>query len=402
LAEARCLTKTMGVRLIILAMLCWPATCAAQITGRFFLEKETYAAGEPVLLYFEVINIGSEAVNIPVADPYSFCSGYGIQVSSDPKPASSCASGGIVGSCLSSDTALKPGEKRIERILLNDEHDVRTPGTYVVEAERALGYAPTSVSYFEAAKSEVEVREKLLFRVDADASVDEASLQAWVQQLKSDDQAKRREAARVLAALAPPSLEELLLGFCDSPEFRVWAPRAMHGLNTPRSLQALADLLKKTEPGTYEHMKSADFLAETNDAKWFPILREVAEKKPNIANYVDNAASSGGEQSLPLLLTLMQSPDKEFTRINAVTALGYTGSRAAVPILLNLLRDNDLGIAQRALFALRQLTHRTEGDAMWSEHPQEQYAKWASWWSREGSTAPIYKASECGEFKPLR
>jgi HEAT repeats len=402
LAEARCLTKTMGVRLIILAMLCWPATCAAQITGRFFLEKETYAAGEPVLLYFEVINIGSEAVNIPVADPYSFCSGYGIQVSSDPKPASSCASGGIVGSCLSSDTALKPGEKRIERILLNDEHDVRTPGTYVVEAERSLGYAPTSVNYFEAAKSEVEVREKLLFRVDADASVDEASLQAWVQQLKSDDEAKRREAARVLAALAPPSLEELLLGFCDSPEFRMWAPRAMHGLNTPRSLQALADLLKKTEPGTYEHMKSADFLAETGDAKWFPMLREVAEKKPNIANYVDNAASSGGEQSLPLLLTLMQSPDKEFTRINAVTALGYTGSRAAVPILLHLLRGDDLDIAQRALFALRQLTHRTEDDAMWSEHPQEHYAKWATWWSREGSTAPIYKASECGEFKPLQ
>jgi hypothetical protein len=402
LAEARCLTKTMGVRLIILAMLCWPATCAAQITGRFFLEKETYAAGEPVLLYFEVTNIGSEAVNIPVADPYSFCSGYGIQVSSDPKPPSSCASGGIAGSCLSSDTALKPGEKRIERILLNDEHDVRAPGTYVVEAEKSFGYAPTSVNYFEAAKTEVEVREKLLFRVDADASVDEASLQAWVQQLKSDDQAKRREAARVLAALAPPSLEELLLGFCDSPEFRMWAPRAMHGLNTPRSLQALADLLKKTEPGTYEHMKSADFLAETGDAKWFPMLREVAEKKPNIANYVDNAASSGGEQSLPLLLTLMQSPDKQFTRINAVTALGYTGSRAAVPILLHFLRGDDLDIAQRALFALRQLTHRTEGDAMWSEHPQEHYAKWATWWSREGSTAPIYKASECGEFKPLQ
>ena len=357
--------------------------------------------GEPVLLYFEVTNIGSEAVNIPVADPYSFCSGYAIHVSSDLKP-TSCAPGGFAGSCLSSDTALKPGEKRLERILLNDEHDVRAPGTYVVEAERSVGYAPASLNYFEAAKTKVEVREKLLFRVDANANLDEASLQSWVNQLKSDDGSKRREAARVLAALAPPSLEELLLGFCDSAEFRIWAPRAMHGLNTPRSLQALADMLKKTEPGTYEHMKSADFLAETGDAKWFPILREVAEKRPNIANYVDNAASSGGEQALPLLLTLMQSSDKEFTQINAVTALGYTGSRAAIPILLNLLRQDDLGIAQRALFALRQLTHRTEGDVVWSDHPQQRYAKWATWWSREGSTAPIYKASECGELKPLQ
>jgi hypothetical protein len=393
----------MRVRLlIVLALLCWPAVGTAQVSGRFFLEKETYTVGEPVLLYFEVTNNGSETVNIPNADPYSFCSGYRIQVSSDPSPTSSCAPGGFGGSCFSSDMTLKPGEKYTQRILMNDEHNVRAPGTYFVEAERSIGYAPSSLNYFEAVKSTVEVHERLLFRVVANISVEEASLQVWVQQLKSDDSAKRREAARILAAMAPPSLEELLLSFCDSAEFRMWAPRAMHGLNTPRSLQALADLLKKTEPGTYEHMKSADFLAETGDAKWYPVLRKVAEKKPNIANYVDNAASSGGDQSLPLLLTLMQSPDKEFTRINAVTALGYTGSRAAIPILLNLLQGDDLDIAQRALFALRQLTHRTEGDALWSEHPQVQYAKWATWWSREGSSAPIYRAGECGEFKQLQ
>jgi len=389
------------LRLLIVALLCWPAVGAAQVTGRFFLEKETYAMGEPVLLYFEVTNSGSEPVNVPNADPYSFCSGYRIQVSSDPSPTSSCAPGGFGGSCFSSDTTLKPGEKHTQRILLNDEHKVRAPGTYFVEAERSIGYAPSSLNYFEAAKSTVEVHERLLFRVDANISVEEASLQVWVQQLKSDDSAKRREAARVLAAIAPPSLEDLLLGFCDKAEFRMWAPRAMQGLNTPRSQQALADLLKKTEPGTYEHMKSADYLAETDDAKWYPALREVAEKKPNIANYVDNAARSGGEQLLPLLLTLMQSPDKEYTQINAVTALGSTGSRGAIPILLNLLRSADLDIAQRALFALRQLTHRTEGGAVWSEHPQESYGAWATWWSREGSTARIYRPGECGEFKPL-
>src|SRR5260370_26749233 len=201
-----------------------------------------------------------------------------------------------------------------------------------------MGYGAWSLNYLEAVKSTVEVNERLLFRVDANISVEEASLQVWVQQLKSDDSAKRREAARILAAMAPPSLEELLLSFCDSAEFRMWAPRAMHGLNTPRSLQALADLLKKTEPGTYEHMKSADFLAETGDAKWYPVLRKVAEKKPNIANYVDNATSSGGDQSLPLLLTLMQSPAKEFSRINAAPAVGSRRSRGASPDVLNLFQ----------------------------------------------------------------
>jgi HEAT repeats len=369
LTEVGCLTRKMRVCLLIVAALCWPAASAAQISGRFFLERETYAIGEPVLLYFEVINNGSEPVNIPNADPYSFCSGYTIEVSSDPRPTSSCAPEGYGGSCAYSDITLKPGEKHTQRILVNDEHEVRAPGTYFVEAERSIRYAPSSLNYLEAAKSTMNVHERLVFHVDGSIGVEEASLQGWVQQLKSDDFAKRREAARILAAIAPPSLEELLVGFTDSAEFRTWAPRAMHGLNTPRSLQALADLLGKSEPGTYEHMKSADYLAETGDAKWYPVLREVAEKKPNIANYVDNAARSGGEQSLPLLLTLMQSPDKEFTRINAVTALGYTGSRGAIPILLNLLRSADLDIAQRALFALRELTHRTEGGPVWSEHP---------------------------------
>src|SRR5260370_32900693 len=97
-----------------------------------------------------------------------------------------------------------------------------------------MGYGAWSLNYLEAVKSTVEVHERLLFRVDANISVEEASLQVWVQQLKSDDSAKRREAARILAAMAPPSMEGLLPRFWDSPRFRMVAPRASQSLDTAR------------------------------------------------------------------------------------------------------------------------------------------------------------------------
>jgi hypothetical protein len=77
-----------------------------------------------------------------------------------------------------------------------------------------------------------------------------------------------------------------LLSLADDPELRQWAPLAFHRLNTTRSLAALAKMLDTTKPGTYEHMKAADFLAESRDPKWFPLLLEVAQKNSTIANYV--------------------------------------------------------------------------------------------------------------------
>jgi HEAT repeat protein len=97
----------------------------------------------------------------------------------------------------------------------------------------------------------------------------------------------------------------------------------------------------------------------------------------------------------------MRSEDKEFAVPNAVSGFGYTGSRAAVPILLDLLKSPEDGISQRALFGLRKLTHMSLGGEKWFENPQKQYVHWFQWWSREGATARIYKATESGEYAPV-
>lgn len=111
-------------------------------------------------------------------------------------------------------------------------------------------------------------------------------------------------------------------------------------------------------------------------------------------NYVDDAAELGGGRMLPTLMALTHSPDREFTRINAVTGMCYTGSRTAVPILIEFLGNSDTDISDRARSGLNFLTHRTDSDDSY-HNPQSQYPKWSQWWPRESTTAPIYKPTEC-------
>ncbi len=400
---------------LIMALLCGGLLCvfvachedrleapldSKNLSGRFYLEKSAFAKGEPIFLYFQVVNDGpTDEGFYPGGGPYHCLSDYRIRVSSDPHLAPSCEPG-VAGSCLEDDSAvyLRPGEKYTERLLLNFEHEIGAPGEYSVDAGRYLRHSGRGV------------HATIYFRVGTNTIQPEA-FRPWVDQLRSTDPTTRVEAARTLASLAPRSEEETLLSFTNKPEFSEFAPLAMHRLNTPRSLAAMADLLKRTEPGTFEQMESAEYLAESGDQQWFPVLLEVAQKNAGNASYVDDAAKLGGNKILPTLIALARSPrkkwaarstDEEFAQ-NAVAAMGYTGSRAAVPILLKFLESPDTVVADSARQGLRLLTHRTVGDPRddRNESPQSQYRKWSQWWAREGATAPIYKATECSDFIPL-
>jgi len=389
------------VRLILATLLISSAANAsAQLSGRFYLDKSTFAAGEPVFLYFEVTNDGTEPVNIFQADPYSFCSGYQVKLHSGSESNTSCSPYGVAGSCLSSDTLLPAGKKYVQRLLLNFEHDLNSPGEYSVEVSRALPSASAKLEYYEAPKDTLEVRDTLHFAVDSNATLESKTLQPWVEQLQSRDASKRREAARTLAGIAPPQLDDTLLTFADVAEFRQFAPLAFHRLNTSRSIAALASLVKQAQPGSNEHSESAQYLAASGDQQWFPLLQEVAMENAQNSIYPDYAATLGGEKMLPTLISLMNCSDRQCARVSAVTAMGFTGSRAAVPILIELLKNPDPDVADRTRYALRLLTHRSVSKEN-ADSPQSEYPAWSRWWALEGPSAPIYKASDCGEVTEL-
>jgi len=172
----------------------------------------------------------------------------------------------------------------------------------------------------------------------------------------------------------------------------------MHRLNTPRSIAALAEIVRLTLPGDQEHAQSAQFLASTGDPQWFPLLLAPAKQRPGDGTYLYPAAESGGDRAVPFLTESIRSGPRP-TRQVAISALAYTGSRAAIPILLGLLKSPDSETSERSLYALRNLTHRTANAA--EAPPQSQYGRWRDWWSRHSESARIYKATECGEFLPL-
>jgi HEAT repeats len=283
---------------------------------------------------------------------------------------------------------LRPGESYRERFLLNFDHEINTPGDYWVEARHSGMGNPT----------EGDAHARLNFRVEEDA-IAPSELQPWLDGLRSDDRAIRFDAARTLASIAPPSLEETLLGFIHSPEFRIYAALAFHRLNSPRSMDAMAELMQG--PVTNEQMEAAHYLALTDDQRWFPLLRDAAEKNVRISPYPAYAAELGGDKALPMLIALAKSPDREVTGGNAIMAMGSTGSPNAIPVLLDYLLSPDVNISDRAAYALQLLTHRTAiGDEL-NRNRRTESAKWRRWWKREGENAPIYKDTECGETIPL-
>jgi hypothetical protein len=285
--------------------------CFGQLSGRFYLDREAYAPGEPVFLYFEVTNNGADVYNILAADPYSFCSGYRIHVSTDPMPGSVCEQLGQAGSCALSQVSLLPGKSRTERILLNYDHEIDRPGDYQVDARRRLPYGEGETSFSLSSAPAVEFAGQLRFRIDSDKNIYlyHRLLRTLADQLVSSDPPTVIEAARTLAALSPHSMESTLLRFPENSLSRPYAPLAFHRLNTKRSTVALVQLLRQSRMGSPENLESATYIGDTGDPQWFPLLRDLASKQPG-GEYVYPAAQAGGDAAVPFLTVLMHRREK--------------------------------------------------------------------------------------------
>ena len=403
------------LRLGISAALLLPIPCIAQVTGTFSLDKPIFAPGEPVFLNLTLSNLGNEAQEVVMADPYSFCSRYKIQISHGGSPHVACSQS-YGGSCASGAITLAPHGSHTERILLNSPNNsqgdlnppVSLPGDYTVDALRTIDYAPLApdAQRFDH-PNHTEVHQNFDLHVDGTLQASPSLYAPFVQQLASTDDGLRREAARTLATLAPPALEPLLLTFATSKDYvlQQFAPQALATLATERSLAALAKMLTRTEPGTYNSGIAADYLGKTHDPKWLPALLDFADRQG--ATYLSDAAQAGGEAAIPVLLARMNSTDPA-VRSNLTFALAYTGSRAVIPLLISQIKthtssngETSTDEASTANEALKQLTHRyIEGplDDPWVDRARE---RWQQWWLTSGQDAKTYKPGECVPDTPL-
>jgi hypothetical protein len=358
------------------------AAARAQLQGHISMAKDVYFAGEPVYVLFEYTNVGKDAVQYSVGDPYGEgCGGYKLEVSEEAaKERASCGERGGAGECMAGSEILAAGETRHQLILVNFAHDLSKAGNYEIRAAQEMKYAAATGDVRLAGTQQFKVERRFTVRVvKADRERLEAIYKPYVVNLSSQDDEIQREAERAIVSGAPPWLEDTIVGMLRQYTSREFALLGLKNLNTARSRGELAKIVQNTSEETEENLTAVRYLAELGDKKYFPMLVEIAKKQP--ANegreYVMAAAELGGDDAVPFLQELLGRGDGA-ARANAVMGLGKTGSRAAVPLLIEALKDRELG--KLAGEGLVELTHRQEGD-------------WAAWWVGNSGSAVVF--GEC-------
>jgi HEAT repeat protein len=267
----------------------------------------------------------------------------------------------------------------------------------------------SALRYFrESAPKHTADEEESLFprlRELQDPAIEKAL--ATLDALEADHRkANTLEAAEVIANLAPAFLERTILQMLDSPKLRYFAVRGLHNLGTPTAHQALVSFVKDSPPTqeTGAYQDAIRYLGQIGDRNDLTVLLQVAHANaPDSYSRgvaMESAGEVGGDDAVPLLTTELKDRSLD-VRQSAVRALYLTGSRNAVPVLIELLRSPEERVSGTAEFGLQVLTHRSAMEPSPGVTSPGNYAKWMRWWNTQGDSATIFKYDQCGDFLPL-
>ena len=397
--EAHFLLRKIG--LMVVLGLAGAAAAEGQLQGKISTAKEVYVAGEPIYVHFEVTNAGNEPVEYGAGDPYSEgCGGYAVEVSKGPALEHPSCRPMRANECTAANQILSAGETVRQNILVNYAHEVKTPGDYQIRAVRELRYRVVSEPRPAAGKDFRLEKTLQIHMQKGDRDTLQAIYQVYVRNLGSQDDEIQRDAERAIVSGGMPWLEETILGMVRQYRSREFALLGLRNLNTPRARDELARMVQNTSEQTAENEMAVVYLSQMGDKKYLPALLNIAKRQPadQARAYVQAVAELGGDDALPYLRELAGNQDIH-ARANSVTGLGVTGSRQAVPLLVEELTSGTADLAKLAENALTTLTHRRVSAE--EDPPPGQARKWAAWWAAEGSTAKVYGPRECGEVEEL-
>ena len=391
---------------MIFASVLAPALAESKLDGHFYLSKSSYIAGEPVLLIFEVKNTGRKPVMIRTADTRSPCGGFGIEVEGarNRQPSGCYPITGAV--CFSSSEVILPGKTHTDRVLINHFYDLRQPGRFALHVTHWLPYriGPFKRAQRMSGESNAKLEARLEIAIDpADGKDLEPEFQEYAQKLDSKDWKEELAAAGVIAEMAPPYMEGAILHMLEVRQLLNYGIEGLKNLNTPTAHRALANVVRTAPPGLDLNL-AITYLGEIGDSGDIQLLLDVAHASaPGMYSRelaLVSAAEAGGAEAVPVLSGELMD-ESNMNRQSAVRALYMTGSRDAVPVLIELLRVPDARLNKSAEFGLEVLTHRTAAERPESIPPEVRYIKWAHWWMTHGASATIYKYDQCGERLPL-
>jgi hypothetical protein len=403
-----------GIRVAsILFFLNFQVLASSPPTGHFHVPDATQVVGGPTYLEFEVVNNGAQPLFIRIANPLSPCAGYVFRIESEDRADGTC-DGRSGYSCLSSTIKLAPGGKTSQRVLLNYYYVLPHPGRYRVHAERSVTWWTTDEDWGREQQQQKVFEEDVELELKpAGPSELRAAFEPYMKALASTDEQTHSDALQALILLAPQFLEGMFIKMLDSDEWGSALVGLRH-LNSPRAREALAkiaefgvqakpdaDDFEKAERPTEQGI-ALKYLGEMGDLAYFPLLLKTTQDAPLESQtriYGTLAvAQLGGQDALPFLVSESRASTKG-QRIQGAVAIGFTVSRDAVPVLIDLLQSPEEDVRQVAENGLEMLTHRAAtatGDISGTD-PVSLYSTWHNWWESSNAGAQIYGARDCGE-----
>ena len=361
-----------------------------QLAVRVHAENPTSVLGEPVFLVVEITNVSSRMVEFD--DGKCAQSFKPVTEVNHPKRDKQygCSGGGSGGSCAGRFVQLKPREKLTHRYLLTDGVEPDYVGVFNYTLERQIRFYANDGSH--AVINQQEVSEPFTVNiVNANQSRVEADYAPLLADLKSPDPERHWLALEAITEHPQAFLEAVILELSQKPQTMSISIRGLKKLGTDRAKRRLAELTG-SEYEESERQPATTALVELGDSGYCELMLQLMKLRQG---YTSEIAARGagllcGDKAVPQLASLLLLGPNKFPPDEIAYALGNTNSRTAVPILIDLLDNSDVGVRRAAQEARYTLTHRPSGDDSASEHQD-----WVSWWALQGKTAQIFDPSEC-------
>lgn len=361
---------------------------AGQVTGRVYLEQESYAVGEPLFFTLEIKNAGKESIELyPRVQGQSLGNlSFSMQRVTGDKSGPSCGASWNLGENSADPYELKGGGTYTYQWPLDFWYRINQEGTYKVAISGNLLFSSPQVG-----TQQVQFSADLQLNVvpGEPAHVEEV-LRKFEADLRSSDYDIQHNALDVLATTAPFYFHDDIFRLArdKDPFIAVHAVGALERINTSDARALLAEIIttRKADDLDEQNVRCGAIkaLGNSGDASYMQMLAPYGEH----ANTCESEfamiaiAKLGRDDAVPLLQGFLQSPQVK-QRLLAVTALSLTASADAVDTLVGALRDKDDSVREKVANRLIMLTGNTVSPADEpTPSPLQLENLWLVWWDK--------------------
>ena len=369
----------------------------AQVTARFYLNRDSYSVGEPLMFTLEIKNETPDVVYLfpkmlgTCSDAFTFSmTGPGMFCGATFDPA-----------CSDETVEIPGGEAYTAEWPLDFCYHITRPGTYSVTISRPIRYSTLrgGIQSFPISST------MTLQTVPADPAQVEQTLQRFRADLQSPDPNVRHDALDVLTTTAPDYFYNETLRLARDPDpFKVeHAVGALGRMNTPEARQVLAEVITSRKLDNDDEQSARchaiESLGNSGDVTYLAFLEPYIPRANTCEGiYSMTAVAKLGKGSvISLLQAQLQSPVQK-QRWWAVRALRITNSPDAVDAIITALRDKDPEIRAHAATSLTELTgHSVTNAKQPSLTPIQLENAWLAWWHdhRQGTKINEYPGEIC-------